>query len=76
MGSELRVALGAAAGLVGLVAGFVFLIRYVTPSVLGAPVPFAIAAAVAVTLAGVLALTWAAWRLWLWAVRELGRSGQ
>jgi pilus assembly protein TadC len=68
---EVRTALGAAAGLIALIVAFVILVRYLVPSVLGAPFSAALIAAVAVAVLGVLVLFWAAWRLWLWAVRSL-----
>jgi len=73
MNREVRTALGAAAGLVGLIVAFVILVRYIVPSVLGAPFSAALITAVAVAVIGVLALVWAAWRLWVWAVRSFNR---
>lgn len=73
MNREVRTALGAAAGLIGLIVAFVFLVRYIVPAVLGAPFDAALIAAVSVAVVGVLALVWAAWRLWIWAVRSFNR---
>ena len=73
MNREVRTALGGALGLVVLIVAFVGLVRYLVPSILGAPFSFSLIAAVAVTVLGVLALCWAGWRLWVWVVRSFNR---
>ncbi len=73
MNREVRTALGGAAGLIALIVAFVFLIRYVVPSILGAPFAASLISAVVVAVLGVLGLCWAAWRLWVWARRSFNR---
>lgn len=71
MDREIRIALGIAAGCAALLISFVFLIRYLVPSVLGAPFSGSLIAAVVVGLVGVLVLVWAGWKLAIWASRSL-----
>jgi len=73
MDREIRIALGIAAGCAVLLVSFVFLIRYLVPSVLGAPFSGSLIAAVVVGLGGVLVLVWAGWKLAIWASRSLKR---
>ena len=73
MDREIRIALGIAAGCAALLISFVFLIRYLVPTVLGAPFSGSLIAAVVVGLVGVLVLVWAGWRLAIWASRSLKR---
>ena len=75
MGREIRVALGASAGIAALVIGFIFLIRYAVPAILEAPFAGSLITASVVGIAGVLALVWAAWKLFAWASRALGGGG-
>lgn len=70
---EVRTAFGAAIGLIGLIVAFIFLIRYVVPSILAAPFSASLISAVAVAVVGVVALAWAGWRLWVWARRSFNR---
>jgi protein-S-isoprenylcysteine O-methyltransferase Ste14 len=74
MGREVRVALGAVAGIAALVIGFIFLIRYAVPAILEAHFAGSLITASVVGIAGMLALCWAAWRLYVWASRALGVS--
>jgi protein-S-isoprenylcysteine O-methyltransferase Ste14 len=74
MGREVRVALGAVAGIAALVIGFIFLIRYAVPAILEAHFAGSLITASVVGIAGMLALSWAAWRLYVWASRALGVS--
>ncbi len=73
MDRDIRIALSIAAGCVGLLIGFIFLIRYLVPTVLGAPFEGSLVAASVVGLVGVMILVWAAWRLFVWARRSLNR---
>jgi pilus assembly protein TadC len=73
MNREVRTALGGALGLVVLIVAFVALVRYLVPSILGAPFSFSLIAAVTVAVLGVLVLCWAGWRLWVWVVRSFNR---
>ena len=72
MGREIRVALGAAAGIAALVIAFIFLVRYAVPAILEAHFAGSLITASIVGIAGVLALVWAAWKLFAWAIRALG----
>ena len=72
MGREIRVALGAAAGIAALVIAFIFLVRYAVPAILEAHFAGILITASIVGIAGVLALVWAAWKLFAWAIRALG----
>ncbi|WP_332678550.1 hypothetical protein [Brevundimonas sp.] len=71
MDREIKTALGVAAGIAGLVIAFIFLIRYAVPAVLEAHFAGSLITASVLGIAGILALVWAAWRLWVWAVRSL-----
>ncbi|MBB5746143.1 hypothetical protein [Brevundimonas variabilis] len=73
MDREIKIALGIAIGCAGLLIGFVFLIRYAVPAVLGAPFSGSLIAATVVGLAGIMALVWAGWKLAIWASRSLKR---
>jgi len=53
MNREVRTALGGALGLVVLIVAFIALVRYLVPSILGAPFSFSLIAAVAVAVLGV-----------------------
>lgn len=75
MGREIRVALGAAAGIAALVIAFIFLVRYAVPAILEAHFAGSLITASVVGIAGVLALVWAAWKLFAWASRALGAEG-
>jgi len=75
MGREVKVALGAAAGIAGLVIAFLFLVRFAVPLILEAHFAGSLITASVVGIAGILALCWAAWRLFVWASRALGVSG-
>jgi hypothetical protein len=74
MGREVKVALGAVAGIAALVIGFIFLFRFAVPLILEAHFVGSLITASVVGIAGVLALCWAAWRLYVWAARALGVS--
>jgi threonine/homoserine/homoserine lactone efflux protein len=71
MDREIKTALGVAAGIAGLVIAFIFLIRYAVPAVLEAHFAGSLITASALGIAGILVLVWAAWRLWVWAVKSL-----
>jgi len=71
MDREIKTALGAAAGIAGLVLGFIFLIRYAVPAILEAHFAGSLITASVVGIAGILALVWGGWKLWSWAVRSL-----
>lgn len=73
MDREIKTALGAAAGIAGLVIGFIFLIRYVVPAILEAHFAGSLITASVVGIAGILLLVWAGWKLWSWAVTSLKR---
>lgn len=73
MDREIKTALGAAAGIAGLVIAFIFLIRYAVPAVLEAHFAGSLITASVLGIAGILVLVWAAWRLWVWAVKSLKR---
>ena len=73
MNREVRTAFGTAAGLIGLVIAFIFLVRYVVPSILAAPFAASLITATVVAVVGVIALAWCAWRLWAWAIQSLKR---
>lgn len=73
MDRDVRIALGAAAGIAVWVVAFIFLIRYAVPAILAARFAGSLIAATAVGVVGVLFLVWAAWRLWIWASRSLKR---
>lgn len=73
MDREIRTALVIAAGCAALLVGFIFLIRYLVPAVLGAPFSGSLIAAAVVGLVGVLTLVWAGWKLAIWASRSLKR---
>lgn len=72
MGREIRVALGAAAGIAALVIAFIFLVRFAVPLILEAHFAGSLITASVVSIAGVLALVFAAWKLFAWAARTLG----
>ncbi|MDO9609163.1 MAG: hypothetical protein Q7J26_11615 [Brevundimonas sp.] len=74
MGREVKVALGATAGIAALVIGFIFLVRFAVPLILEAHFAGSLITAAVVGIAGILALCWAAWRLFAWASRALGVS--
>ncbi len=71
MNRELKTGLLASLGVVVLVVGFVFLVRYAVPAVLALRFAGSLIAAVVVAVVGVLLLVAAAWRLWLWLRRAL-----
>ncbi|NBB51588.1 hypothetical protein GVN24_25205 [Rhizobium sp. CRIBSB] len=71
MNREVRTALGIAAGVSGLVIGFIFLVRFLVPSILEAHFLGSVITAAVVGIAGVLALCWLAWSLVRWAVQSL-----
>jgi threonine/homoserine/homoserine lactone efflux protein len=73
MDREIKTALGVAAGIAGLVIAFIFLIRYAVPAVLEAHFAGSLITASVLGIAGNLVLVWAAWRLWIWAVKSLKR---
>lgn len=73
MDRDIRVALGAVAGIAGLVIAFIFLIRYAVPAILEAHFAGSLITASVVGVAGVLALCGLAWRLWRWASDSLKR---
>lgn len=75
MGHEVKVALGAVAGIAALVIGFIFLFRFAVPLILEAHFAGSLITASVVGVAGVLALSWAAWKLYAWASRSLAASG-
>lgn len=72
MGREIRVALGAAAGIAALVIAFIFLVRFAVPAILEAHFAGSLITASVVGIAGILALVFAAWKLFAWAARALG----
>ncbi len=71
MNREIRTALGAVAGIAGLVLAFIFLIRYAVPAILEAHFAGSLITASVVGITGILALCWCAWRLWIWAAASL-----
>jgi hypothetical protein len=70
---EVRTAFGAAVGLISLIIAFIFLVRYVVPSILAAPFAASLITATVVAVVGVIALAWCAWRLWAWVIQSLKR---
>jgi threonine/homoserine/homoserine lactone efflux protein len=73
MDREIRIALGVAAGIAGLVIGFIFLVRYAVPAILEAHFAGSLITASVVGIAGILLLVWAGWKLWAWAAQALKR---
>jgi hypothetical protein len=73
MDREIKIALGAAAGIAGLVIAFIFLVRFLVPVILEARFTGSLIAATVVGIAGNLLLVWAGWKLWSWAARSLKR---
>jgi len=73
MDREIKIALGAAAGIAGLVIAFIFLIRFLVPVILEARFTGSLITATLVGIAGILLLVWAGWKLWSWATKSLKR---
>jgi len=73
MDREIKTALGAAAGISGLVIAFIFLFRYAVPAVLEAPFSGSLITASVLGITGILVLVWAGSRLWAWAINSLKR---
>lgn len=73
MDREIKIALGVAAGIAGLVISFIFLVRYAVPAILEAHFAGSLITASVVGIAGILLLVWAGWKLWAWAAQSLKR---
>lgn len=73
MDREIKIALGVAAGIAGLVIAFIFLIRFLVPVILEARFTGSLITATVVGIAGILLLVWAGWKLWSWAAKSLKR---
>ena len=76
MGREVRVAIGAVAGIAVIVIAFIFLIRYAVPAILEAHFVGSLLIASVAGIAGILALVWGSWRLWRWAAHALSETSE